>query len=370
MAEITEQRVLDALRGVRDPDRGGDVVALGMVSGLNLTAGRVSFSLAIDPKDAVRLEPLRRAAEAAVAALPGVVSAAAILTAHRAQPAQQRTPPHAHPHGEKPGLAGVRAIVAVASGKGGVGKSTVAANLALGLAAQGLKVGLLDCDVYGPSMPLMMGVKDKPTKSADGKRLAPPVSYGVKVMSMGFLTSDKTPMIWRGPMVANAVEQMLRGVEWEPLDVLVVDMPPGTGDAQLTLAQRVPLAGAVIVSTPQDIALLDARKGLNMFRQLEVPVLGIVENMSYFHCPHCGERTDVFGHGGAKREAEDTKVEFLGEIPLDVAIRDTSDSGKPITATRPDSKHAEAFREIARKVWAKVSGESTGVRTPPRIVFQ
>jgi len=367
MAEITEQRVLDALRTVRDPERGGDIVALGMVSGLNVTEGRVSFSLAIDPKDAPRMEPLRKTAEAAVAALPGVVSAAAILTAHRAQPAPQHA---AHAHGAKPGLAGVRAIVAVASGKGGVGKSTVAANLALGLAAQGLKVGLLDCDVYGPSMPLMMGVKDKPTKAADGKRLAPPVSYGIKVMSMGFLASDKTPMIWRGPMVANAVEQMLRGVEWEPLDVLVVDMPPGTGDAQLTLAQRVPLAGAVIVSTPQDIALLDARKGLNMFRQLEVPVLGIIENMSYFHCPHCGERTDVFGHGGAKREADDTKVEFLGEIPLDIAIRDTSDSGKPITATQPDSKHAEAFREIARKVWAKVSGESAGARTPPRIVVQ
>ena len=365
MAEITEQRVLDALRTVRDPERGGDIVALGMVSGLNVTEGRVSFSLAIDPKDAPRMEPLRKTAEAAVAALPGVVSAAAILTAHRAQPAPQHA---AHAHGAKPGLAGVRAIVAVASGKGGVGKSTVAANLALGLAAQGLKVGLLDCDVYGPSMPLMMGVKDKPTKAADGKRLAPPVSYGIKVMSMGFLASDKTPMIWRGPMVANAVEQMLRGVEWEPLDVLVVDMPPGTGDAQLTLAQRVPLAGAVIVSTPQDIALLDARKGLNMFRQLEVPVLGIIENMSYFHCPHCGERTDVFGHGGAKREADDTKVEFLGEIPLDIAIRDTSDSGKPITATQPDSKHAEAFREIARKVWAKVSVD-TG-RKPPKIVAQ
>ena len=366
MAEITEQRVLDALRGVRDPDRCGDVVSLGMVSGLNVTAGRVSFSLAIDPKDAARLEPLRKTAEATVAALPGVASAAAILTAHRPQVGHQHAP-HAH-GGAKPGLAGVRAIVAVASGKGGVGKSTVAANLALGLAAQGLKVGLLDCDVYGPSMPLMMGVKDKPTKAADGKRLASPVSYGIKVMSMGFLASDKTPMIWRGPMVANAVEQMLRGVEWEPLDVLVVDMPPGTGDAQLTLAQRVPLAGAVIVSTPQDIALLDARKGLNMFRQLEVPVLGIIENMSYFHCPHCGERTDVFSHGGAKREAEDTKVEFLGEIPLDIAIRDTSDSGKPITATQPDSKHAEAFREIARKVWAKVSG--AGARTPPKIVVQ
>ena len=361
MDEITEQRVLEALRSVRNPERGSDIVGLGMVAGLNVTDGRVSFSLAIDPKDAARLEPLRKAAEAAVAALPGVTSAVAVLTAHR-------THPRPHAQAEKPGIPGVHAIVAVASGKGGVGKSTVAANLALGLAAHGLKVGLLDCDVYGPSMPLMMGVKDKPTKAGDGKRLAPPVSYGVKVMSMGFLASDKTPMIWRGPMVANAVEQMLRGVEWEPLDVLVVDMPPGTGDAQLTLAQRVPLAGAVIVSTPQDIALLDARKGLNMFRQLDVPVLGIVENMSYFHCPHCGERTDIFGHGGAKREAEDAKVEFLGEIPLDVVIRDTSDAGKPITATQPDSKHAEAFRDIARKVWAKVSGE--GARKPPRIVVQ
>jgi ATP-binding protein involved in chromosome partitioning len=368
MAEITEQRVLDALRTIRDPDRGGDLVTLGVISGLNITQGRVSFSLAIDPKDAARMEPVRKEAEATVASLPGVVSAAAILTAHRAQPQQRAPHAHGHGQGEKPGLAGVRTIVAIASGKGGVGKSTVAANLALGLAAHGLKVGLLDCDVYGPSMPLMMGVKDKPTRAADGKRLAPPVSYGIKVMSMGFLASDKTPMIWRGPMVANAVEQMLRGVEWEPLDVLVVDMPPGTGDAQLTLAQRVPLAGAVIVSTPQDIALLDARKGLNMFRQLDVPVLGIVENMSYFHCPHCGERTDVFGHGGAKREAEDTKVEFLGEIPLDIAIRDTSDAGKPITATQPDSKHAEAFRAIAAKVWAKVS--SDGARKPPKIVVQ
>lgn len=372
MAEITEQRVLDALRAIRDAERGGDVVSLGMIAGLNVMGGRVSFSIAIDPKDAARSEPLREAAEAAVAALPGVEAATAVLTAHRPRPSPQAAAP-AHgaprPHGEKPGLAGVRAVVAVASGKGGVGKSTVAANLALGLVAHGLKVGLLDCDVYGPSMPLMMGVKDKPAKAPDGKRLTPPVSYGVKVMSMGFLASDKTPMIWRGPMVANAVEQMLRGVAWEPLDVLVVDMPPGTGDAQLTLAQRVPLAGALIVSTPQDIALLDARKGLNMFRQLDVPVLGIVENMSYFHCPHCGERTDVFGHGGARREAGEAKVDFLGEIPLDVAIRDTSDSGKPITATQPDSPHAETFREIARKVWAKVAGEA-GVRKPPRIVIQ
>ncbi len=264
-------------------------------------------------------------------------------------------------------MPGVRAIIAVASGKGGVGKSTTATNLALGLAAGGRRVGLLDADVYGPSVPRMMGISGRPT-SHDGKILQPMDSYGIKCMSMGFLVAEDTPMIWRGPMVMGALEQMLRDVAWGELDVLVIDMPPGTGDAQLTIAQRVPLAGAVIVSTPQDIALLDARKGLNMFRKVDVPVLGIIENMSYFCCPNCGHRSDIFSHGGARREAGRLGVEFLGEVPLDMAIRETADGGQPIVVSRPDSPHAAAYREIAERVWAKVGGGAQ--RAAPRIVIQ
>ena len=369
MSIVTEQDVLNALRAVRDPKRGGDLVSLGMISGLSIADGAVSFAIEVNADDGPRLESLRKAAEDAVGRLSGVKRVTAVLTAHRAQ---AKAPPNARPHShqsEKLALPGVRTIVAVASGKGGVGKSTVAANLAVGLTALGLKVGLLDCDIYGPSMPLMMGIKTRPSMSADGKRLAPPESFGIKVMSMGFLAAERTPMIWRGPMVSQAVDQMLRGVAWEPLDILVVDMPPGTGDAQLTLTQRVPLSGVVIVSTPQDIALLDARRGLAMFRHVEVPVLGIVENMSYFLCPHCGERSDIFSHGGAEREAAESNVAFLGAIPLDIAIRDTSDSGRPITATAPDSAHAKAFRAIAEKVWHAVAS-GTSARQAPRIVIQ
>ncbi len=260
-------------------------------------------------------------------------------------------------------MPGVGAIIAVASGKGGVGKSTVAANLALGLEANGLTVGVLDADIYGPSMPRMLGISGRP-RSRDGKTLEPMENYGLKCMSMGFLVPEDTPMIWRGPMVMSALQQMLREVEWGELDIMVVDMPPGTGDAQLTMAQQVPLAGAVIVSTPQDIALLDARKGLNMFRKVDVPVLGIVENMSYFLCPHCGERSEIFSHGGARREAELLGVEFLGEVPLDLQIRETSDGGHPITVSDPQNPHAAVFRQIAARVWEKVSGESDRARRP------
>ena len=406
MATITEGQVLDALRMVREPKTGRDIVSAGMVAGLSIATGRVSFAIEVDPVDGPALEPLRRSAEDVVRMIAGVESVTAVLTAHRtrtdppmprAAPAHAHSPAHAHgraDHGtanhgtanhgpanhgpgaagapraagaEKSSLPGVGTIIAVASGKGGVGKSTVAANLAVALAAHGLKIGLLDCDVYGPSIPLMMGVKDKPTRAPDG-RMKPPESFGVKVMSMGFLATDKQPMIWRGPMVAQAVDQLLRGVAWEPLDVLVVDMPPGTGDAQLTLAQRVPLAGAVIVSTPQTVALLDARKGLNMFRQLDVPVLGIVENMSYFVCSTCGTRTEIFAHGGAKQEAIDSKVEFLGEIPLDPRIRDSSDGGRPIVASEPDGPHAKAFRDMAGRLWRKIS--ETPLRAQPRIVME
>jgi len=277
--------------------------------------------------------------------------------------------PHAHPHGpQKLLVPSIKSIVAVASGKGGVGKSTTAANLALALAAIGRKVGVLDADIYGPSMPRMLGISGKP-HSRDGKALEPMSNYGVECMSMGFLVAEDTPMIWRGPMVQSALTQMLRDVTWGELDVLVVDMPPGTGDAQLTMAQQVPLAGAVIVSTPQDIALLDARKGLNMFRKVDVPVLGFIENMSYFLCPHCGERSDIFSHGGARKEAEKLGVEFLGEIPLDISIRETSDGGKPIVLSQPDSPHAKVYKQIAARLWEKLSGGAQQ-RPAPRIVVQ
>ena len=379
MATVTEEQVLDALRGVRDPERDADLVTLDMVSGLVVKDGNVGFAIEVDPDRGAAMEPVRKAAEQAVDALDGVLSVTAVLTAHREAPggpaagggpaSQPQQPPQAG-HGQaqaKQLVPGVKTIVAVASGKGGVGKSTTSANLALGLAAAGLRVGVLDCDIYGPSMPRMMGISGRPV-SPDGESLVPMENYGVKCMSMGFMVPEDTPMIWRGPMVMSAIEQMLRDVMWGELDVLVVDMPPGTGDAQLTLAQRVPLSGAVIVSTPQDIALLDARKGLNMFRKVDVPVLGIVENMSYYQCPSCGHRAEIFSHGGARKEAEALGMEFLGEIPLDIVIRETSDGGQPIVVSQPDTPHAEVYRTIATRIWEKLSGGET--REAPKIVVQ
>ncbi len=378
MSGVSEQQVLNALREVVDPDSGKDIVSLGMVSGIQLRDGHVGFAIEVDAQRGPRLEPVRKAAEKAVEALPGVLSVTAVLTAQAASgrggaPVRDQGHGHAHAHAHGPSAApakplapGVRAIVAVASGKGGVGKSTIAANLALGLAAIGLKVGLLDADIYGPSMPRMLGISGKPV-SHDGRVLEPMSNHGIKCMSMGFLVPEDTPMIWRGPMVMSALQQMLRDVNWGELDIMIVDMPPGTGDAQLTMAQQVPLAGAVIVSTPQDIALLDARKGLNMFRKVDVPVLGIVENMSYFRCPHCGERSEIFSHGGARREAEALGCEFLGEVPLDIAIRETSDEGHPIVAAQPESAHAQVFRGMASRVWEKLGGAQ---RAAPRIVVQ
>ena len=375
---VSEKEVRDALAAVRDPDRGGDIVSLGMVSGIVVRDGNVGFAIEVEAERGPRLEPLRKAAERAVEALPGVVSVTAVLTAE-AKPHGAPPRPHgpaaqhtaARPAaGAKSALApGVRAIVAVASGKGGVGKSTVAANLALALKANGLSVGVLDADIYGPSMPRMLGISGRPS-SADGKILRPMENFGIKCMSIGFLVPEDTPMIWRGPMVMSALQQMLRDVAWGELDIMIVDMPPGTGDAQLTMAQQVALAGAVIVSTPQDIALIDARKGLAMFQKVDVPVLGIIENMSYFLCPHCGGRTDIFSHGGARREAERLGTDFLGEVPLDLAIRETSDEGHPITVSQPDSPYAHTFRDIARLVWEKVSGEAPARRAGPRIVVE
>ncbi len=372
---VTERQILDALAKVRDPDKGGDIVSLGMISGVVVRDGNVGFAIEVEPERGARLEPLRKAAEAAVEAVPGVLSVTAVLTAEakppegrpRAPAQQAAVRPEA---GGKSALApGVRAIVAVASGKGGVGKSTVAANLALAMKANGLAVGVLDADIYGPSMPRMLGISGRPT-SADGKILRPMENYGIKCMSIGFLVPEDTPMIWRGPMVMGALQQMLRDVAWGELDIMIVDMPPGTGDAQLTMAQQVALAGAVIVSTPQDIALIDARKGLAMFQKVDVPVLGIIENMSYFLCPHCGHRSDIFSHGGARREAERLGTDFLGEVPLDMAIRETSDEGRPITVSQPDSPYAHTFRDIAARVWEKVSGETPARRAGPRIVIE
>jgi ATP-binding protein involved in chromosome partitioning len=301
-----------------------------------------------------------------------------VLTAHRERNARSPRPnprshahDHAHSHGPAEpggtkGVAGVQSIIAVASGKGGVGKSTVAVNLALGLAALGLKTGLLDADIYGPSVPRLLDIKEKPR--SDGKKLFPIEKFGLKAMSIGFLVEEDKPMIWRGPMVQSAITQMLGDVEWAPLDVLVVDMPPGTGDAQLTLAQRVPLKGAIIVSTPQDLALIDARKGLAMFRKTEVPVLGIVENMSLFICPNCGHETHIFGHGGARETAAQLGVDFLGEIPLVQAIRETSDAGTPIVAQSPNGPEARAFLALAQKVAEKLSMRAE--RSAPKFVIE
>ncbi|NNF79841.1 MAG: iron-sulfur cluster carrier protein ApbC, partial [Rhizobiales bacterium] len=271
--------------------------------------------------------------------------------------------------GQMAGIPGIKHIIAVASGKGGVGKSTTACNVALGLLAGGAKVGILDADIYGPSMPRLMGITGQP-QPGDGGKLEAMEGYGLKVMSMGFLVEEDTPMIWRGPMVMSALTQMMRDVNWGELDVLVVDMPPGTGDAQLTMAQQVPLAGAIIVSTPQDLALIDARKGLNMFRKVDVPVLGIVENMSYFACPKCGEHSPIFGNGGARAEAEKIGVEFLGEVPLHMDVRERSDAGLPIVATKPDSEHAEIYRQIAKNVYAQLQDGAPGRKAAPAIVVE
>ncbi len=380
MAEVTESAVRKVLGTIIDPASGASVVDSGLLGGIAIRGGHVAVTLDVDPARGTALEPLRQACEQAVRMMPGVLSATAVMTAERpaAPPPGPRDHAHGHSHGPaakttggggRIDVPGVKHIIAVASGKGGVGKSTTAVNLALGLAANGITTGLLDADIYGPSMPRMLGVTEKP-ESLDGKMLKPIARYGLQTMSIGYIVNEDTPMIWRGPMVSSALEQMLRDVRWGELDVLVVDMPPGTGDAQLTLAQRVALSGAVIVSTPQDIALVDARKGLNMFRKVAVPVLGIVENMSYFLCPKCGERSEIFGHGGAREEAEKLGVPFLGEVPLHLDIRTTSDSGHPIVVDKPDSPHSQAYKNIAGRVWKQLSANQRGARKAPSIVVR
>ena len=360
MSDFLVEAVRTALRRVRDPASGQDVVTAGLVQGLAARDGLVQFALEVPRERARELEPLRQAAERAAAAVPGVLSATAVLTAHRAE-APPAPPPPRHGHGPAAPkgqgamlLPDVKKIVAVASGKGGVGKSTTAVNLAVALAMQGLKVGLLDADIYGPSLPQMLGAREKPR--TEGQRIIPISRWGLKAMSIGFLVEADTAMIWRGPMVMGALEQLMGQVDWGALDIMIVDMPPGTGDAQLTMSQRVPLAGAVIVSTPQDVALLDARRGVKMFEKVNVPVLGLIENMSYYCCPQCGHRAELFGHGGARLEAGKLGVEFLGELPLKLEIRELADAGTPIVAARPESPEAGAYQAIAARLWGKLNG--------------
>ena len=374
MIEPTPALLREVLRSVTDPASGKDLVAAGLVDGIEVRPGPhgvlVQVSLLTDRAHAEAMEPVRQQVEKLLAGQPGVQNAAAVLTAHKA-PAAPAAGGHGHAHGrpaaEKPALLQqVRHIVAVASGKGGVGKSTVAVNLAVALARQGLKVGLLDADIYGPSLPRMLGLARKP--EVRGDRMIPLDAWGLKAMSIGFLVDEGTAMVWRGPMVMGALEQMMGQVEWGALDIMIVDMPPGTGDAQLTMAQRVTMTGAVIVSTPQDIALLDARRGVKMFEQTRVPVLGLVENMSFFCCPNCGHRTEIFGHGGARAEAAKLGAEFLGEIPLLLDIRTAADAGTPIVASAPDSEGARAYALLAARVWDKVQG-GTAKAAGPRIVI-
>ena len=364
----SRESLQQALRGIADPASGRDIVAAGLVEGIEVRGGLVQVALLTDRAHAAAMEPVRRAVEQLLARQPGVTNATAVLTAHKG-PAPSRQPAAAAPAGHKPALLlpDVKAIVAVASGKGGVGKSTVAVNLAVALARRGIATGLLDADIYGPSLPRMLGISRRPEVRAE--RMIPPEAWGLKCMSIGFLVEEETPMIWRGPMVMGALEQMMGQVEWGPLDVLVVDMPPGTGDAQLTMAQRVALTGAVIVSTPQDIALIDARRGVRMFERVRVPVLGLVENMSFFCCPNCGHRAEIFGHGGARQEAQRLQTEFLGEVPLLLDIRTASDAGTPIVAAAPDSAAAEAFGVIAARVWEKLQRSAAMRGSGPRIVI-
>ena len=379
---VSKEQVLAALAKVASPD-GAALPAARVLSDIVVSDGKVFFSLTVDAAAVKSWEPVRKAAEEAVRAIPGVQSALVALTAERAagsaargpQPAHVANQPrkagataaHAHPADKvQPGIPGVDNVIAVASGKGGVGKSTTAVNLALGLRDLGMKVGLLDADIYGPSLPKLLAIKEKP-QTIGGTRLKPIERYGLTVMSIGFLIDEETPMIWRGPMVMSAITQMLREVEWGKLDIMVVDMPPGTGDAQLTMAQQVPLKGAVIVSTPQDLALVDARRGVAMFKRVNVPVLGVVENMSYFLCPSCGTRSDIFGHGGARNEAERLGVPFLGEVPLHMTIREKSDAGLPVVATEPDGPHARIYRDIAVRVRDQIKGST---RSAPKIVIE
>ena len=367
---ITEKDVLAALSRVPGPDGQTPLPQSGAIAGMTTVGGKVYLSIAIDPAKSMAMEAMRRTAETVLKGLPGVSGVSVTLTSEKpsGQGAASAAPgPKAQAASRQTAIPGVKRIIAVASGKGGVGKSTTSANLALGLAALGWRVGVLDADIYGPSMPRLFGLRGKP--ETDGKIIKPMEAYGIKVMSIGFLVDEEVAMIWRGPMVQSALTQMMRDVAWGELDCLVVDMPPGTGDAQLTMAQTVPLAGAVIVSTPQDLALIDARRAVAMFKKVNIPILGVLENMSYFLCPHCGERSDVFAHGGARHEAERLEVPFLGEVPLHMTIRENSDAGRPVVAVDPDGAHAAVYKSIAQGVMQSLDGGGVA-RAFPKIVIE
>ncbi len=342
---VTEQQVLDALKELTDPNTRKDYVSTKSARNVKVEDGNVSVDIQLGYPAKSQIEPIRREVAAKLKALAGVSGVNVNVS--------MKIVPHAVQRGVKL-IAGVRNIIAVASGKGGVGKSTTAVNLALALAAEGATVGVLDADLYGPSQPMMLGNSGRP-QSSDGKKLEPMEGHGLQAMSIGFLIDTEQPMVWRGPMVTQALEQLLNETKWRDVDYLIVDLPPGTGDIQLTLAQRVPVTGAVIVTTPQDIALLDARKGLKMFEKVSIPILGIVENMSLHICSHCGHEEHIFGEGGGERMGRDYGVELLGSLPLDIKIREQADSGMPTVVADPDGRIAEIYRQIARRVAVKIA---------------
>lgn len=378
-SSVTNDAILAKLKTIKTPDGAQDLVSAGMVSEIFIKDGSVMFSINVDAEMAQAMEPVRQQAERDVLAMPGVEKAMVALTAERQpgsaagpKPSKPASPPKQRQQGgaSKINVQGVKHIVAVSSAKGGVGKSTTSVNLALALQANGLKVGILDADIYGPSIPRLLGITDKPEMIEGTRTLKPMEAYGLVAMSIGFLVEEDTPMIWRGPMVVSALTQMLRDVAWNingELDVLVVDMPPGTGDIQLTMAQQVPLSGSVIISTPQDLALLDAKKGIAMFSKVQIPILGIVENMSYFQCPSCGERHEIFGHGGARETAADINIPFLGEVPLHIDIRQRADNGQPIVATEPESDYTAIYLNVANQV---AKGLESAAKPAPKIVFE
>ena len=358
---VTEQQVQDALRALIDPNTHKDYVTGKSVKNLKVEGDRVAVDIVLGYPAKSQLEPIRKAVTAALQAIPGVAGVAVNVT--------MKITAHAVQRGVKL-VPGVRNIIAVASGKGGVGKSTTAVNLALALAAEGASVGVLDADIYGPSQPMMLGITGRP-ESKDGKKLEPMEGHGIQSMSIGYLIDTETPMVWRGPMVTQALEQLLNDTNWRDVDYLVVDLPPGTGDIQLTLAQRVPVTGAVIVTTPQDIALIDARKGLKMFEKVGIPILGIVENMSLHTCSNCGHEERIFGEGGGQKMGQDYNIELLGALPLAMSIREQADSGRPTVVSDPDGRASDIYRQIARRVAVKIAEKQQDHSAAfPKIVVQ